>query len=123
MENSFLSNKIIIKYCKDYFKIINEKFSKNDNISSKVILIYQAYIFSINPKNKIELKKISLLNDAVKRYFDDREFRTHLSSIIKALRLPEDKNKIIKYFADTIIVSYKKYLDGYTRNLYIPKWI
>lgn len=123
MENSFLKNKIIIKYCKDYFRIINEKFSKNDTISDKVIMFYQTYIFSIDPKDKKQLKKIVILNDAVKRYFDDMEFKKELSTTLKSLKVPDDKNETIKYVIEIIIRSYNKYLEGYTRNLYIPRWI
>jgi len=123
MENSFLKNKIIIKYCKDYFRIINEKFPKNDTISDKVIMFYQTYIFSIDPKDKKQLKKIVILNDAVKRYFDDMEFKKELSTTLKSLKVPDDKNETIKYVIEIIIRSYNKYLEGYTRNLYIPRWI
>ena len=74
MENSFLENKIVLKYCKDYYRIINEEFGELDYMSDKVIQIYQTFIFSIDVKNKTEIKKVTALNDAVARYFDDREF-------------------------------------------------
>ena len=51
MENRFLENKIILKYCKDYFRIINEEFTESDYITGKVIQIYQKYIFSINTRD------------------------------------------------------------------------
>ena len=52
MENRFLENKIIIKYCKDYFRIINEEFSELDFMSDKIIQVYQNYIFSINTRKQ-----------------------------------------------------------------------
>ena len=48
MENRYLENKIVLKYCKDYYRIINEEFSDLDYMSGKVIQIYQTYIFNIN---------------------------------------------------------------------------
>ena len=29
----------------------------------------------------------------------------------------------MRFIAETIIKAYEKYLEGYTRNLYIAKWI
>ena len=57
MENSYLENKIVLKYCKDYYRIINEEFGELDYMSSKVIQVYQSFIFSINIKNKNDIKK------------------------------------------------------------------
>lgn len=122
MENKFLKNKIIINYCKDYYKIINETFSDKDVVSEKLIQIYQRYVFSIDVKDKNNLKRAVDLNDAVSRYFDDREFKTMLSNHLKALKIPKEGN-VILYIVNSIIKIYQKYKEGYTRNLYIPKWI
>ena len=59
MENSYLENKIVLKYCKDYYRIINEEFGELDYMSAKVIQVYQSFIFSINIKNKNDIKKIT----------------------------------------------------------------
>ena len=32
MENRYLENKIVLKYCKDYYRIINEEFSELDRM-------------------------------------------------------------------------------------------
>ena len=123
MENRFLENKIVIKYCKDYYRIINEEFSELDLMSDKVIEIYQLYIFSINSRNKNELKKAIELNKAVVRYFDDREFKTILTNALKSLKVSRSEKNIISYIAMFVINEYDKYMEGYTRNLYIPRWI
>lgn len=123
MENRFLKNKIVIKYCKDYYKIINEKFSENDIMSDKVIQIYQSYIFSIDTKEKNALKRAVALNNAVNKYFDDREFKNTVISHLKTLKAPKNENDILLFIVNSIIMLYNKYLDGYTRNLYVPKWI
>ena len=82
MENRYLENKIIVKYCKDYYRIINEEFSELDFMSGRLIQIYQAYIFSINARVKEQLKSAVDLNTAVARYFDDREFKTMLTNMV-----------------------------------------
>ena len=123
MVNSCLDNKIVIKYCKDYYRIINEEFGEFDLMSDKVIQIYQTFIFSIDSHNKSELKQAVNLNDAVARYFDDREFKNILTNFLKSLKVSRKETNIMKYIVNSIIKEYDKYIEGYTRNLYIPKWI
>lgn len=123
MENRFLENKIILKYCKDYFRIINEEFTESDYVTGKVIQIYQKYIFSINTRDKNQLKKATALNTAVARYIDDREFKTILSNNLKTLKVSKKVDNLIEFIAEDIIKEYNKYAEGYTRNLYISKWI
>ena len=123
MENRFLNNKVVIKYCKDYYRIINEEFNELDYMSDKVIQIYQSFIFSINIKSKGEIKKATDLNTAVVRYFDDMEFRTVLNNFLSSLKVSKKETNIISYIVGGIIKEYDKYMEGYTRNLYIPRWI
>ena len=123
MENRYLENKIVLKYCKDYYRIINEEFNELDYMSDKIIHIYQSYIFSINIKSKKKIKKATDLNTAVVRYFDDREFRTLLNNFLSSLKVSKKETDIMAYIAGTIIKEYDKYMEGFTRNLYIPRWI
>jgi len=123
MENKYLENKIILKYCKDYYRIINEEFSELDIMSDKVIEIYQEFIFSINARNKVELKKATDLNKAVVRYFDDIDFKKILTNFLKSLKVSRSETDLVSYIASAIIKEYNKYMEGYTRNLYIPRWI
>ena len=123
MENRFLENKIVLKYCKDYYRIINEEFSELDFLSDKVIQIYQTFIFSINARKKEELKKAKDLNTDIIRYFDDREFKTILNSFLTALKVSKKETNVIGFIAGEIIKEYDKYMEGFTRNLYIPRWI
>ena len=123
MENRYLGNKIVLKYCSDYYRIINEEFNELDVMSDKIIQIYQTYIFSINVKNKSEVKKATDLNEAVARYFDDREFRTLLNSFLASLKVSKKETNIMSFIAGEIVKEYDKYMEGFTRNLYIPRWI
>ena len=123
MENRYLENKIIVKYCKDYYRIINEEFSELDFMSGRLIQIYQTYIFSINARIKEQLKSAVDLNTAVARYFDDREFKTMLTNMLKSLKVSKSETNVIGYIVNAIIKEYDKYMEGYTRNLYISRWI
>lgn len=123
MENSYLDNKIILNYCKDYYRIINEEFTELDFMTSKLIQIYQSYIFSINVKNKSERKKIIALNEAVVRYFEDREFKKMLTNFLVSLKVSKKETNVLLYIVNAIIKEHEKYMEGLTRNLYIPRWI
>ena len=123
MENSFLNNKIILKYCPDYYRIINEEFSDYDYLTDKIIEIYQSYIFSIDISDKSALKKVNHLNRAVARYIDDREFKTMLNIFLLSLKVSKKETDIYGFIASEIIKEFDKYMEGFTRNLYIPKWI
>lgn len=123
MENRFLENKIIIKYCKDYYRIINEEFNELDFMSSKVIQIYQGFIFSLNSRSKADLRKAIDLNNAVARYFDDRDFKTLLNNFLESLKVSKKETNVVTFIANEIIKEHKKYMEGFTRNLYIPRWV
>ncbi len=123
MENSFLNNKIILKYCPDYFRIINEEFNDLDYMMDKVIGIYQTYIFSVNVNNKADLKSVNSLNNAIARYIDDREFKKILNNFLVSLKVAKSETNVIGFIAKKIIQEYDKYMEGWTRNLYIPRWL
>ena len=123
MQNRFLDNKVVLKYCPDYYRIINEEFNELDYMSDKIVEIFQHYIFSIDIRNKLEIKKISSLNKALVRYFDDREFKTILTNFLLALKVPKGTKNVVSIIVDNIIEQHLKYMEGFTRNIYIPRWI
>ena len=123
MQNSFLNNKVVLKYCKDYYRIINEEFSDYDYMTDKVIGIYQTYIFNIDIRNKDDIKSISDLNKSVARYIDDREFKTLLNKYLETLKVSKKETDVIGFIAKSIINEYNRYMEGFTRNLYITRWI
>ena len=41
------SNKEVLKYCPNYYNIVNFDFSENDLISEKLISIYKSYFLLI----------------------------------------------------------------------------
>ena len=123
MKNSYLDNKVVLKYCPDYYRIINEEFSELDYMTDKIITIFQTYIFKINIKDKNELKRVSNLNKAVLRYIDDREFKTMLTNALTSLKVSKRETDVIGVIVKTILAEYDKYMEGFTINLYIPRWI
>lgn len=123
MRNSYLDNKVVLKYCPDYYRIINEEFGELDYMTDKVISVFQTYIFKINIKDKNELKRVNNLNKAIVRYIDDREFKTMLTGALTSLKVSRKETDVIGVIVKTILETYSRYMEGFTRNLYIPRWI
>lgn len=123
MKNEFLDNKIILKYCPEYYRIINEEFDELDYVTDKVIEIYQTYIFSLNANNKREIKKAVDFTKIISRYFDDRLFKKELTNMLLTLKVAKSEENVLGKIIEAIINAYEKYMEGFTRNLYIPKWI
>ena len=92
-------------------------------MSGKIIQIYQGYIFTINARVKEELKKAVDLDTAVARYFDDREFKNIIINSLKTLKVSKSETNVVGCIVNAIIREYNKYMEGYTRNLYISRWI
>ena len=103
MKNSYLDNKVVLKYCTDYYRIINEEFSELDYMTDKIITIFQSYIFKIDITDKAALKKVSTFNNAVARYIDDREFKTLLTSSLTSLKVSKKETDVIGVIVKTII--------------------
>ena len=48
MKNSYLYNKKLLEYCPNFDKIINADFYEDDQITKKIIKIYEDFIFSVD---------------------------------------------------------------------------
>lgn len=118
-----LKNKEILKYCPDYYKIINNDILEDDPVSIKLIQVLQEYIFGIDITNETQIKLVKKFNEALNKYFDDGEFKKELINTISTLRIKVGTDNVLEFIVKKIIESYDKYLEYYTRNLYIPRWI
>ena len=116
-------NKKIISHCKNYYRIINEVVYKDDNIDSKMITIYKKYIFTIDLNNKEQVESIEKLDNILNSYFDDFDLRKRLNVNLKKMKVKKSEENILKTIVENIIELYDKYIEDYTRNIYIPRWI
>lgn len=118
-----IQNKEIIKKCPNYYKIINKEFLEDEVVSMKLIQIFQEFVFSVDINSEKDIKIMNKLADSIIKYFDDGEFKKELINTMSNLKIKQGVENVLLYIAERIIESYDKYLEYYTRNLYIPRWV
>ncbi len=116
------SNKEILKYCPNYYNIVNFNFNDSDLISEKLVGIYKGYIFSANINNIEEVNRIQELDSVLSNYIRDYLFRSTLQKEIVTVKVKKDNN-ILRSLVDVIIKIFYNYEEYTTRKIYISKWI
>ncbi len=116
------SNKEVLKYCPNYYNIVNFDFSENDLISEKLISIYKSYIFSINLNNREDIELVEELDHVLGNYLHDYLFRSTLQKEIVTVKVKKDNN-ILKSLVENIIKIFTNYEEYTTRKIYLSKWI
>ena len=117
------SNKQIIDYCPNYYKIINFNPIMEDGITSRIISMYQEYIFNIDLNSEEDINEIKELDAALAKYIDDYSFRKEVQRQIREVKVKKDAKNIIKAFIEAIIRIFVNYEDYTTRVIYISRWI
>ena len=116
-------NKLILKYCPNYYNIINFNPISGDELTEKIIRMYQEYIFRVNIHNEEDLNEIKELDAAVIKYINDYSFRKEVQRQITTVKVKNDCKDIIKFFMDFIIKIFTTYEDYTTRVIYVSRWI
>ncbi len=117
------NNRLILKYCRNFHKIVNFEYYEDDFISEKLINIYRDFIFKVDVKNEDDLKKAVKLDYVVSRYIDDYLFRKNMKTQLLAVRIRKTCDNVLKAIVDSIIHIFVKYQEETTRKIYISKWI
>lgn len=115
-------NKEILKYCPNFYKIINYEFDVEDYISLKLISVYQDYIFKVDISNQEELKKVIEIDKILSKYVEDYTFRKEVKNGVLKIKVKRG-NDIIETLINNLISLFESYEDGYTRNIYFARWI
>ncbi len=115
-------NKIILKNCPNFYKIINFDYPEGDNISERLITIFQEYIFSVDINDTDELKKITELDKVLNKYIDDYLFRKEMRYGLLQLRFKKDDD-LLRAITEQILRLFSNYEEGLTRNIYFSRWI
>lgn len=116
------SNRDVLKYCPNYYNIVNFDFKDEDVISEKLVNIYKTYVFSINMLSSDDINKVQELDKVLSNYIHDYTFRNTMKKEIVTVRVNKDNN-ILRNLVDAIIKIFTNYEEYTTRQLYISKWI
>ena len=123
MKNSFNYNKVIVENCPNFDKIVNADFYEDDHITKKIIKIYEDYIFNIDLAIKEQVEKIKQLDLIVYKYLNDYHFRGELQKNLTEIKISSKVKDVMDYIVTKIIEIFNNYKEGYTRRIYIPRWI
>ncbi len=115
-------NKVILKHCPNFHKIVNFGFFEDDLVTAKLITLYQDFIFKIDYQNLEEIKMVEKFDFVLNKYIEDYYFRYNLRQSLKNLRIAK-KDNYVKSIVEGIIDSFETYETGYTRNIYFARWI
>jgi len=116
------NNKKVIEHCPNFYKIINFEYYEDDFITSKLIFVYQDYIFSIDVNDDESLSKASKIDKALSKYIDDYYFRKQMKKELTNLRIKKNEN-VFEIIVNSIISIFNKYEEGETRQIYVSRWI
>ena len=118
-----MNNKLVLNYCPNFHKIVNFDIDKDDNISRKLISIYQDYIFNIDLSNVEETKLVMELDNVLAKYIDDYEFRKNLKISMLQVKIKKSCTNILRAIVEGIVAIFNNYEEYTTRNVYISRWI
>lgn len=118
-----MNNKLVLNYCPNFYKIVNFDFDEDDNMSRRLIQIYQDYIFKIDLSNVEETKLVMELDKVISRYIDDYEFRKNLKVSMLQVKIKKSCTNILKAIVESIVAIFNNYEEYTTRNVYISRWI
>ncbi len=116
-------NKLILKHCPYFYKIINFEYSEDDSITSKLITIYKSYIFNIDINKEEEIKRVEKIDFVLNKYIEDYFFRKDMKDRILNIKVNREASDVLKGVIDSIILAFDSYENDYTRNIYFARWI
>ncbi|MBR1413629.1 MAG: hypothetical protein IJ574_03060 [Bacilli bacterium] len=116
------NNKEILKYCPNYYKIVNTDYTEDDIITEKIIKIYENYVCKINSNNLDELNKLKVFDTAINKYIEDNMFRKEMKEKILTLRVKKTGD-VLRNIVDSIIDIFENYIMFATRKINISRWI
>lgn len=117
-----MDNKKNLKHCPNFYKISSFEYNEKDIISERLIGLYKEYIFNIDLTDQDQVNQIETLDKIISKYIDDYFFRKELRMGLKDMKIKKSDN-ILGDIVHRIIKIFERYEEGYTRNIYISRWI
>ena len=115
-------NKLILNHCKNYYSIKDFEYDEEDFITSKLISIYEEYVFNIDESNDEDIKKIEKLDKILEKYISDYDFRKSIKDGVLKIRVKKNCD-ILEAIVEALFNLFENYEEGYTRNIYFARWI
>lgn len=115
-------NKQVLRYCPNFYRIVDFEYLEDDKLSEKLIDVYQEYVFKVDVSNKQDVAKLKQLDSILSKYIDDYIFRKELKSEMQKIKVRKDED-ILSAIVSWIIKVFDNYEEGYTRNIYFSRWI
>lgn len=115
------NNNEVLKYCPNYYNIVNFDFKDDDLVSDKLIKIYKTFIFSIDVLNEENINKLQELDNVLINYIHDYLFRSTLQKEIVTIKVKRDN--ILQNLVDSILKIFNNYEEYTTRKIYVSRWI
>ncbi len=116
-------NKLVLNYCPNFYRIINFDYFEEDNVTEKLIKIYENYIFNIDISNEEDIKLVQKIDYVLGKYMDDYIFRRKMQVEITQVRIKKNCPNILKAVVESMISIFNRYEEETTRNIYISRWI
>lgn len=117
------TNKLVLKYCPNFDRIINLDYYEDDAVTERLIHIYEKFIFSSNIENEEDIKLIQEIDRVLGKYIDDYSFRKEMQTEIFRVKVRKTCSNMLKAVVEGIIKIFEKYEEDSTRNIYISRWI
>ena len=118
-----MKNKLVLNYCPNFYKIVNFDIDEGDNLTRKLISIYQDYIFNIDVANVEDTKLVMAIDKVLAKYIDDYAFRKNLKISMLHVKIKKSCTNVLKAIVESIVAIFDNYEEYTTRNVYISKWI
>ncbi|MGM9834209.1 MAG: hypothetical protein ACI31M_00290 [Bacilli bacterium] len=116
-------NKLILKNCPNFYRIINFEYFEDDSLSERLINIYEKFIFNIDIANEEDVKIASQIDKVLARYIEDYQFRKEMKYSLQQLKISKSTTNILKSIVEGLIHIFDQYEEGATRKIYISRWI
>lgn len=117
------ANKLVLKYCPNFNRIINLDYYEEDMVTERLINIYEKFIFSSDIDDVENVKMIREIDYVLGKYIDDYAFRKEMQVEIFRVKVRKSCKNILKAVVEGIIRIFYKYEEDSTRSIYISRWI
>lgn len=117
------NNKLVLKYCPNFYRIVNMDFVEGDNISTKLVDIYQDFIFKADVSNIEDVNLVKNIDHVIGSYIDDYSFRNEVKNQLFSVKVKKTEKNILWSIVEAIIHIFDKYIEETTRKIYIARWI